>query len=157
MLTQIGVKPKDLNEITQRLSRVLADEFVLYVKTLNAHWNVAGSDFHSKHIFFEQQYRELADIIDALAERIRTLGHYVPATLASFIELSNFTEQHEADNDSQTLMQALLEGHEVIINSLRKYINEMDGDLKDVGTADFATGLLKAHEKMAWMLRVHLM
>ena len=53
----------------------------MYIKTRNAHWNVEGADFLTKHRFFEEQYGELQDMIDDVAERIRTLGHYAEATM----------------------------------------------------------------------------
>jgi starvation-inducible DNA-binding protein len=61
MKTSIGISPKHLQAIATELSELLADEFVLYTKTRNAHWNVEGADFHSMHIFFEQQYEALED------------------------------------------------------------------------------------------------
>ena len=156
MLKEIGIKPKNLNEITAHLTRLLADEVVLYVKTLNAHWNVEGPDFYNKHLFFEGQSKELAEIIDAVAERIRALDHYAPATLASFIGLTSLTEQPMDKNDSSSFIEMLLEGHYVIITGLRKFINAFSADLRDAGTENFTTGLIEIHEKMAWMLRAHL-
>lgn len=156
MLREIGIKTQDLNEITKRLGQILADEFVLYVRTLNAHWNVEGPDFYNKHLFFEVQYKQLADVIDTVAERIRALGHYAPATLSTYIGLTSFTEQPMEQNDSSSFIGSLLEGHYVIITGLRQFINEFADVLKDAGTGDFATGLIETHEKMAWMLRAHL-
>ena len=64
MNTSIGISPKNLQAVAAELSKLLADEFVLYTKTRNAHWNVEGPDFHSMHIFFEQQYEHLEDVVD---------------------------------------------------------------------------------------------
>lgn len=72
MKASIGIKPKDLAEVAQVLNRLLSDEHVLYIKTRNAHWNVEGTDFHAQHKFFEEQYGQLEDIIDDVAERIRS-------------------------------------------------------------------------------------
>src|SRR2546421_5781988 len=92
MEAKIGIKQQSLATVAHSLSRILADEFVLYVKTLKAHWNVEGPDFHSKHLFFETQYKQLQNIIDDLAERIRTLGHYAPATLKEYLSLTHLSE-----------------------------------------------------------------
>lgn len=78
MKTQIGIKSENRQAVAEILCKLLADEFVLYTKTRNAHWNVEGPDFHSMHIFFEGQYQQLADLMDGVAERIRTIGHYAP-------------------------------------------------------------------------------
>ena len=85
MQTEIGIKPADSAEVAQSLNRLLADEHVLYIKTRNAHWNVEGPDFLSIHRFFEEQYKQLEGIIDDVAERIRTIGHYAEATLEKFL------------------------------------------------------------------------
>lgn len=84
MQPNIGIKKDDLSAVAQILSGVLADEFLLYTKSRNAHWNVEGPDFHDKHKFFEAQYEALDEIMDEVAERIRILGHYAPGTLKDF-------------------------------------------------------------------------
>jgi len=156
MNTNIGINQKNLQAITIELSKLLADEFVLYTKTRNAHWNVEGADFHSMHVFFESQYDQLDEIMDSVAERIRQLGHYAPATLKSFLQLTHLTEQIEQKNDSLAYIKELLTDHENIIIFLREKINVIGNEFSDLGTSDFMTGLMEDHEKMAWMLRAHL-
>ena len=156
MQTTIGIKASSTSSISKQLSQVLADEFVIYTKTLNAHWNVEGADFHSKHVFFEAQYNQLGGICDDVAERIRSLGHYAPATLNSFLALTHLTEKNQGANDSISFIQNLLEDHVAIIEFLRSSINEFADSYKDAGSSDFITGLMEKHEKMAWMLRAHL-
>jgi starvation-inducible DNA-binding protein len=156
MQPNIGIKPENLSEVAKTLSTFLADEFVLYTKTRNAHWNVEGPDFHDKHKFFESQYNELDEIMDEVAERIRILGHYAPATLKDFLQLTHLTEQIRSKNDSQGFIKELLGDHESIIVFLRENINRFANELQDAGTSDFITGIMETHEKMAWMLRAHL-
>ena len=156
METEIGIKQENLAEVAHSLNVLLADEHVLYIKTRNAHWNVEGPDFHSQHLFFESQYGQVEEIIDDIAERIRTLGHYADATLQGFLDLTHLTEQTREKNDSGGFMKTLLEDHEAIIIYLRENINRYANDLHDLGTSDFITGLAEVHEKMAWMLRAHL-
>ena len=156
MQPNIGIKPDNLKAVAQILSSFLADEFLLYTKTRNAHWNVEGPDFHDKHKFFESQYNEIDEIMDEVAERIRMLGHYAPATLKDFLQLTHLTEQSRSKNDSQGFIKELLVDHESIIVYLREYINKIANDYNDAGTSDFITGLMETHEKWAWMLRSHL-
>ncbi|MFL5787576.1 MAG: Dps family protein [Flavisolibacter sp.] len=80
MNTEIGIKPINTSKVAQSLNKILADEHVLYIKTRRAHWNVEGPDFLNIHRFFEEQYKQLEQIIDDVAERIRTIGHYAQAT-----------------------------------------------------------------------------
>jgi starvation-inducible DNA-binding protein len=156
MKPNIGISEQHLFQISQVLSHILADEFVLYTKTRNAHWNLEGPDFHSMHEWFESQYNELAEIVDKLAERIRMLGHYAPATLKQFLELTHLTEQTREKNDSKGFIKDLLNDHEAIIINIRTQINHLAEQLKDSGTSDYLTGLTEYHEKVAWMLRSHL-
>lgn len=156
MKPNIGITPENLSKVAHSLNVILADEFLLYTKTKNAHWNVEGIDFHSKHLFFESQFGQLDDIVDSVAERIRSLGHYAPATLKGFLELTHFSERLHEPNDSKGFIEELLSDHESLIIHLRENIDIFANELKDLGTSDFITGLLETHEKMAWMLRSHL-
>ena len=153
MDTRIGVKPEYLQESALLLSKVLADEFILYIKTRNAQWNIEGNNFYQLHKFFEEQYEQLDTIVDEIAERIRNLGHYAPAALKQILELTHFTE--EASGRNSNFIKELLDEHEIIIIHLRENIIQIDNELHDAGTSDFITDLLKTHEKMAWMLRAH--
>ena len=156
MKTNIGIVDKNSLSVAQELSKILADEYVLFTKTKNAHWNIEGSDFYDKHKFFETQFRQLDDIIDSVAERIRTIGHYAPATLSSFLNLTGFTEKNSEKNDSKAFIKELLIDHESMVIKLRENIKRFADKYGDIGTSDFITGLMQDHEKMAWLLRVHL-
>jgi len=152
----IGINEESRKAVSDQLVKLLADEFVLYTKTRNAHWNVEGTDFHAMHLFFESQYEQLDDFMDSVAERIRTIGHYAPATLKSFLDLTHLTEKNRDKNDSLSFIKELLEDHESIIEFIRGNIDPFASKYHDYGTSDFITGLMEDHEKMAWMLRAHL-
>lgn len=156
METKIGIKQEYLAEVANALSKILADEFVLYTKTKKAHWNVEGADFYNKHLFFEQQYEQLDNVIDTIAERIRTIGHYAPASLKEYLSLTHLSEQSRESNDSLIYIKELLADHESILIHLRENINNFAAAQHDLGTSDYITGLMETHEKMAWMLRAHL-
>ena len=156
MQPNIGIKPENLSAVSHILSGILADEFLLYTKTRNAHWNVEGPDFYDKHKMFEDQYNELAGVIDEAAERIRMIGHYAPGSLQEFLDLTELTESPRESGDSKAFIKELLADHETIATRLREQIGPINDKGKDIGTADFLTGVLRMHEKMAWMLRAHL-
>lgn len=156
MEPNIGISKENLKQVAHALNAILADEYLLYTKTRNAHWNVEGPDFHSKHLFFESQYQQLDEIMDSVAERIRSLGHYAPATLKGFLSLTHLSETLHNVNDSIGFIKELLNDHESLIIHLRENINVFANDYKDAGTSDYITGLMETHEKMAWMLRSHL-
>jgi starvation-inducible DNA-binding protein len=155
MKPAIGILPENLETVAHSLNTLLADEFVLYTKTRNAHWNIEGADFYDKHKFFEAQYEILDEVMDEVAERIRMLGHYAPATLQTYLKLTHLSEYPAKANDAKGYIEELLADHESIVTFLRENINRYANELKDLGTSDFITGLLRTHEKMAWMLRAH--
>ncbi|HEX4852129.1 MAG TPA: DNA starvation/stationary phase protection protein [Puia sp.] len=155
MKPNIGITPKNTQEVAQILSKLLADEFVLYTKTRNAHWNVEGPDFMDKHKFFESQYEQLDELMDQVAERIRKIGHYAPATLKSFLDLTHLTEKRVQETDAKNFIKDLLGDHENIVIFLRENIDPVADKFKDIGSSDFMTGLLRDHEQMAWFLRAH--
>jgi starvation-inducible DNA-binding protein len=155
MSVNIGIPLKDLQAVANELQKVLADEFVLYTKTRNYHWNVEGDNFMELHKFFESQYEALDEIMDEVAERIRMLGHYSEARLKDFIQLTRLDEPAYTSDQKQQL-QNLLSDHEILIQALRKDINTFSDQYKDLGSADFATGLLRHHEKSAWFIRSYL-
>lgn len=152
-MNTIGIK--DNTKVTKFLTVLLADEFVLYMKTRNAHWNVEGPDFHTMHTYFEQQYNELALIVDEVAERLRKLDHYAAASLTEYLKLTHLSEKPLEKNDSMSFIKALLSDYESIIIYIREQLKALENQL-DTGTEDFITGLLEQHEKTAWMLRAHL-
>lgn len=156
MKTSLGISAENREIVAQELAKLLADEFVLYTKTLHAHWNLEGMDFHSVHVYFEALYTQSAEIIDGVAERIRQLDHYAPATLQKFLQLTHLTEQDGGGNDSRSLIAQLLIDHESIIEFIRGTISEFQDAHHDAGTSDYVTGLMETHEKIAWMLRAHL-
>lgn len=155
METNIGIPSDNAKNIVDILNRLLADEYVLYTKTRNYHWNVVGIQFNDLHKFFESQYSELDGIIDEVAERSKFLGGKTKATLSEFIGNSRIKEQPDTFPEAQTMLRNLLVDHESVIQTLRNDL-ETCTKLGDAGTADFLTGLMEQHEKMAWMLRSFL-
>ncbi|WP_299392256.1 Dps family protein [uncultured Gelidibacter sp.] len=153
MKTNIGITKANREKVTEVLSQLLADEFVLYTKTLRAHWNLEGHDFHTKHLFFEEHYNAIKVFIDTVAERIRKIGNYAPGTLKEFLDLTHLSEKYTGTNTSHDYSAALLEDHDTIIQYIRDNISKVEDDFKDAGTADFLTGIMMEHEEMAWMLR----
>lgn len=156
MKTKIGIADDNRKAVATELAKILSDETLLYIKTKNAHWNIVGADFYDKHKFFETQFGQLDELIDNVAERIRSIGHFAPATLKAYLNLTHLTEQTRELNDSQGFIKELLQDHESIIIILREHIKSFANDFHDLGTSDFITGLMETHEKMAWFLRSHL-
>ncbi|HEV8587221.1 MAG TPA: DNA starvation/stationary phase protection protein [Methylomirabilota bacterium] len=156
MKPNIDIADDDRKAVVEILNRLLSDEYVLLTKTRNYHWNVTGPQFNDLHKFFEKQYDELNDLVDAIAERARQLGGRAFGTLAEFAKTSRLVEQPGASAAAAEMLTSLLGDHEAVIRSLRADIGPVGETHKDVGTQDFLTGVLEKHEKMAWMLRAFL-
>lgn len=142
------------SEIAHELSKLLASNYTLYLKTQNFHWNVKGPFFQSLHTMFEEQYNELAIANDDIAERILALGFPAPATYAEFAKLS-FIKEPEANLKAVNMVAELIEGHQIMIKSIRAIIGKA-GDQNDEATNDLLSPRLNAHEKTLWMLRTFL-
>jgi len=153
MKPAIGISDHDLEEITTLLNTLLADEYVLFTKTRNAHWNIIGLSFYEMHKLFQAQYEALDVMIDDIAERVRSLGHFALGSLRDFLQVTNLTEEKDDFSSAKQMIQSLLNDHEAIIRMIRTLIIPVADKYKDVGTADFVTGLLEQHEKISWMLR----
>jgi starvation-inducible DNA-binding protein len=162
MTTETDVKPKigisgiDLNESISMLSKVLADEMVLYVKTRKFHWNVSGPSFMELHKLFQSQYTDLEEVIDKIAERINKLGGKTIGTMSEFGAISRIKESPGIYLPQTDMMHELLADHETLAIELRNDVEEIDLNYKDIGTVDFMTGILQQHETTAWILRRYL-
>jgi starvation-inducible DNA-binding protein len=155
MKLDIGIGEEARDQVVDLVTATLADEYLLYTKTRNYHWNVVGPQFNDLHKFFEAQYEELDDIVDEVAERARALGGRAAGTLAEFVRRARLKEAADSP-DASTMIANLLADHEAVIRSLRRDLQTCADRLGDAGTSDFLTGLMERHEKMAWMLRAFL-
>ncbi|MCK9488281.1 MAG: DNA starvation/stationary phase protection protein [Xanthomonadales bacterium] len=147
----IGISEKNRKQIADQLAHLLGDNYTLYLKTHGFHWNVTGPMFNTLHQMFEEQYNELWLATDEIAERIRALGLFAPASSDRFGELSSIKEETGIP-EWQGMVQQLVEGHEAAARTARKVFTVAD-EANDQPTADLVTGRMQAHEKTAWMLR----
>ncbi len=156
MKVAIGIAEKNLMKSTDILEAILADEMVLYIKTRKFHWNVSGNSFMELHKLFQEQYTELENTIDLIAERINKLGSKTIGTMEEFISLTRLKEMPSKYPTQKEMLKELLADHEKVIIGLRKDIDNITHANKDAGTADFMTGLMEQHETIAWILRRYL-
>jgi starvation-inducible DNA-binding protein len=148
----IGISDTDREAITDGLGRLLADTYTLYLTTHNFHWNVTGPMFNTLHTMFMQQYTELWNAVDPIAERIRSLGHTAPGSYAQFAALSSLPDAPATPPKALKMVQWLAEGHEAVARTARSIFPLADA-ANDEPTADLLTQRLAVHEMAAWMLR----
>ncbi|CAN5311592.1 Dps family protein [soil metagenome] len=156
MKPNIGLSEKKLKAVNDLLSVALSDEVLLYTKTRKFHWNVCGESFMEFHKLFENQYKQLEESIDEVAERISKLGGKALGTMTEYLKTSNIKEHPGKYPSSKDMVKELLQDHETIIIHLRKSVCECAETLGDAGTSDFLTGLMEEHETIAWTLRRYL-
>jgi starvation-inducible DNA-binding protein len=152
MPIEIGISVTDRAAIAEGLSRLLADTYTLYLTTHNFHWNVTGPMFNTLHTMFMEQYTELWNAVDLIAERIRALGHAAPGSYAQFGKLASVTDAPAQPPRALDMVRTLVEGHETVARTARGLF-PIANSANDQPTADLLTQRLNIHEKTAWMLR----
>jgi starvation-inducible DNA-binding protein len=149
----IGLTDTQRQGVIDLLNRDLADSYLLLVKTKKHHWDVVGPQFMTLHKLWEQHYEALTINVDAIAERIRTLGGYPVGTMEGFLKICSLKEHAGRVPTSTGMVSQLLDDHEQVVRNLREHIDQCTDKFKDNGTADFLTGLMEQHEQISWMLR----
>lgn len=147
----IGISETHRAELSQGLSRLLADTYTLYLQTHYFHWNVKGPQFQTLHLMFEGQYNELALAVDVIAERIRALGYPAPGTFREFSQLTSIRETSGVPT-AREMIATLLAGQESVVRTARSILPITD-EAKDEVTAGIISARMEVHEKTAWMLR----
>ena len=150
---EIGLTKEQRQGIIRLLNQALADTYILLIKTKKYHWDVVGPQFVTLHQLWETHYDTLSKSADAIAERTRMLGGYPVGTAAGFLEHTTLREHPGDLPNAQEMVSRLVVDHEHIIRCLREGIDRCSDEFHGEGTADFLTETMKAHEKMAWMLR----
>ena len=156
MKPTIGLSDGQREGVVAILNTLLSDEYVLYTKTRNYHWNVFGPQFNDLHKFLERQYEELEEVVDQVAERARSLGGFAFGTMTEFAQHTRLKEQPGQYPEARRMLSNLLADHESLIRQLRVDSQTCDEKFHDLGTNDFLIGLMEHHEKTAWMFRAFL-
>jgi len=147
---------KQVNSVVTMLNLVLADECLLYSKTRNCDWSLAGSETRPLHDLFEQQYDRLADIIESLTERVRTLGAQAMGTMSEFLQYARLREHLGKRAPAVRMIAHLLDDHEALLRTLKGDLAVCAEEFEDVDTGKLLNDLMARHENMARTLRAQL-
>ena len=150
------IDDKSAADICKRLNHLLANEYGLFTKTLNYHWNITGPRFHSLHSFLETQYKDLLEIMDSVAERIRVLGDTPLSTVKDLNHQMSLKEQNGEDLSSSEMLNDLFSSNFLIQTFIKETVSSTELLRSDPGTEDFLISILQKHEMMSWMLKSHL-
>jgi len=138
------------------LNALLSIEYLLYTKTQSYHWNVTGPQLRDLHKLFEEQYIELSEIVDQIAERGRSLDGWAFGTMSEFSQHTRLKEHPGHHPETCEIIANLLSDHEAVIRQLLGALETCADKFRDMDTNGFLAGLVEQHEKMAWMLRAFL-
>lgn len=147
----IGISSENRAQIADGLKRLLADSYTLYLQTHNFHWNVTGPLFRELHLMFEEHYTELAEAVDDIAERIRTLDVVAPGTYKEFSKLSSVKEVDGVPSANE-MVDILTKGHEQVVRTAREVL-ALANEAGDESSSALVSDRMRTHEKTAWMLR----
>lgn len=142
-----------MEQLVQSLRETLGTAFSLYVNTHGAHWNVEGPDFYQLHKLLDDQYRDIWESLDGIAENIRALDAYSPQSMERFIELSRIPSADPAPFVARDALLNLMKGHEIIIDLMSETL-AIANELGEQGVVNFLGDRIEAHKKHRWMLRV---
>jgi starvation-inducible DNA-binding protein len=148
---EIEIALEDRRLIADGLSRLLSDSFVLYLRSLNFHWNVTGQRFLGLRSLFGMQSLEISNALDMIAERIRAIGFPAPATLKEFETLSSLKDSNE-NLTAEQMIESLAVGQEVIVATILGILPVVH-QFRDLPTEELLTRRTFVHQKNHWMLR----
>ncbi|WP_300038439.1 DNA starvation/stationary phase protection protein [uncultured Roseobacter sp.] len=149
--TDVSTGVRDTEAMAQGLENMLADTYRLIFKTHAVHWNVEGPMFFAVHNLTEEQYQDLFEAADEIAERIRSLGQLAPSTLSAIVA-NSVVQDDEKPASAGEMCQSLAADHERIAHRMHALIR-IAGEHGDPVTEDLAVARATFHEKAAWMLR----
>lgn len=149
--TPSDMKAEGIQKIVEAINPIIADAFVVYLKTKNFHWHLSGSHFRDYHLMFDEQAEQLLGSTDPLAERVRKLGG---TTLRSISHISSLQTVQDNNADFVTpldMLQELIQDNQSIAASMRK-AHETCDDARDYATSSLLETLIDETERRIWFL-----
>lgn len=143
-----------MEQLHQLAKIAFASEFSFYLKAHQFHWNVEGMFFEPLHSLFGKIYEEVYGSIDDFAEKIRSLGSYMPGSYTRFNMLSKIDDETQI-LDGKQMVQELLSDNEKMKIILKKLFDAATASGED-GFANFVAERMDAHAKHGWMLKATL-
>ena len=143
-------------DMVKILNPLLFIEYLLYTKTRNYHWSVTEPQLRDLHKLFQEQYIELSEIVDQIAERGRSLDGWAFGTTSELSQHARLKEPSDYYPEPCEMIADLLDDHEAVIRQVRGDLEICAVKYHDMGANDFLAGLMEQHEAMTWMLRASL-
>ena len=141
-----------MEELIKSMRETLGTAFALYVMTHGYHWNIEGPDFYQLHKLLDDQYNEVWESLDSIAEHLRTLDAYAPQSMQRFIELSQIPESDPSPIAPREMLINLIKANEIMVAVLKDTLHKAE-EVDEQGLINFLGGRIESHQKHRWMLR----
>jgi starvation-inducible DNA-binding protein len=152
--TKTGNAVKKDTRVIDGLNLVLADTYALMALSHLAHWNVEGSDFYPLHKAFQEQYENLFEAADEIAERVRALDAYAIGGLTTLAKVAQM-EEFKSPLPQKDYVAGLIVAHEKVMDDATR-TRDLSGEGHDLQTQDLMIKRLQWHQKTVWMLKSYL-
>ncbi|MFE6741707.1 Dps family protein [Streptomyces tubercidicus] len=140
----------------QRLNQVLADTQMLYGLYKKHHWIMRGATFYQLHLLLDKHAGEQLELVDALAERVQTLGGVAVGDSRHVAEITSVPRPPDGVEEVPAMLSRLLAAHEIILTKAHDAAGRT-AELGDDGTNDLLVSqIIRTGELQAWFLAEHL-
>jgi len=151
LATPTDLDAAKVEKLVAAINTVLADTFVLYLKTKNFHWHVSGKHFRDYHLLLDEQAATIEATIDPLAERVRKLGAQTIHSYAEILKLATLKESEERNLSPAAMFAELIADNKAAIKSMREAHAAADA-AEDIATASLLEEYVDEAEKRLWFL-----
>lgn len=143
-----------MDELIQAMKKLLGNTYAFYIRAHGCHWNVEGPDFPQYHDFFATIYEEVYGSVDPMAENIRKLGSFAPASFRRFAELSDIPDDVKIPN-ARIMLAQLQSDNEIVLASIATAYDLAEANAQH-SISNFLADRQDAHQKHAWMITATL-
>lgn len=135
-----------------KLNQNIADLHILYVKLHNYHWNVKGMQFMPIHNMTEEFYNYVAELYDAVAERVLQLGDKPFSSVKEYLEHAQIKEESANDFSAEQVLAGVIADFEYLLSAYKELLSIAE-EQQDVSTANIVSDTIQWLEKSLWMLK----
>lgn len=152
----LGLAEPVRREMAAKLNKVLSDTRILHDLYKKSHWLMRGPTFYQLHLLMDKHAREQDALVDAVAERVQTLGAVAVGDPRHVAELTSVPRPPDGAEEVPAMLSRLLEAHELVIMEVRATAHRAD-ELGDDGSNDLLVSeVLRTNELQAWFVAEHL-
>ena len=151
MATPSDIDKAGVDKIVAALNGLVADAFVLYVKTKNFHWHVSGPHFRDYHVMLDEQADQIFAAIDPLAERVRKIGGTTLRSIGHIAKLQSLNDSNSERVPPLDMIKELLSDNKAVAKAMRDAHSLCD-DNEDAATASLLEIYIDETERRTWFL-----